>query len=300
MKLYLGIDVGGTKIELVVIDQNFKVLYRERVSTDADENADIVFSKIEGLYLSAVKKFSNYNLSIGIGIPGVISKKNGILSHSTILSHNGLKIKKYYDSIFKKNYAIENDANCFALAESILGAGKKHSTVFGLILGTGTGSGIIFHQEIYNGANNIAGELGHSIIEKNGELCFCGKKGCLNAYISGTGLENLIFKNTKKHISAKSFLSKNNFSKHDKILINTYLDYFTTAISNIILIHDPEVIVIGGGLSNSKILYEDNFDQIFKKLKPFEKLNTKIVKNKLGDSAGVIGAALLGAKIIKN
>lgn len=174
----------------------------------------------------------------------------------------------------------------------MLGAGRNKRFVFGVILGTGCGGGIFFNNQLWSGNNNLAGEWGHSIIDIDGPDCFCGKKGCINAFISGTALEKKIRHSLNELMTAKDFLNKKSYSPSEEKIIDEFILYFNLSISNIVNIIDPEVIVIGGGLSNFKKLY-NNIDNSQNKNKNL------IVKTMLGDTAGVIGAALLGSEFYK-
>ena len=188
---------------------------------------------------------------------------------------------------------IENDANCFALAESKIGAGKNYQVVFGIILGTGCGGGFVYENKLWPGLNGLAGEWGHSTIDINGSKCFCGKNGCINTLISGTGLENLLYKKTKKKKTAENFLKQVNYSIDEQELLNDFYNNFGRAIVNIINIIDPDVIVLGGGLSNHSMLYKKGIEKVILNSANNDQTITPIVKNLLGDSAGVLGAAIL-------
>jgi fructokinase len=294
MSIKIGIDLGGTKIEIAALDDYNKILYRDRIPTDAIKGQKKVFDNIKHLYNKTINFFDGETHSLGIGIPGFISKKSGLLYHSTIDCHNELNIRNHFDSLFQRNYVIENDANCFVFAEAILGSGKNYSNIFGLIIGTGCGAGIVINNQLIKGHNNLAGEVGHSIIKINGRKCFCGKKGCMNAYISGSALERSIRMNTKKNISAEMFFNKKKLNSIEYKIKNDYFEFLKTSIINIINIIDPEVIILGGGLSNLDEIYDEL--KFSNKNSCFENVNikTKILKNSLGDSSGVIGAALLG------
>jgi len=292
MKYHIGIDLGGTKIELVVINKHYEILFKERVFTESHKGLEHTLNQIKYLYLKTPKEFLDHNHSIGVGTPGSISLSGKIIN-STIPSHNGINLKRVIEKKLEQKIFLENDANCFVIAESFIGSAKNLSNVFGIILGTGCGGGLFIHNKLWSGINNFAGEWGHSTIEINGRDCFCGKKGCINAYISGSALENKIYQECKKKITAKVFLSKSKFSQNEKIILNEFIYYYCRSLSNIISILDPEAIVIGGGLSNFKGLYRNLIKKEISKIIG-RKIKTKILQNKLGDSSGVLGAALLG------
>ncbi|MEK6965171.1 MAG: ROK family protein, partial [Thermoproteota archaeon] len=186
---------------------------------------------------------------------------------------------------------MENDANCFAMAEAQLGAAKNYDIVFGVIMGTGVGGGIVINGKIHGGRSNIAGEWGHHIIRPNGNKCYCGKSGCVETYISGPALER-----RWKEITGKSqplpTIIENLSTTKAKEWKTEFLENFAIGLANVINILDPDVVVLGGGLSNIPFLYDEGKSLVYKNI--FSDLaDTPILKNKLGDSAGVIGASLL-------
>lgn len=293
-KFHIGIDLGGTKIESILLDSKYKILFRERVPTHAEKGSDYVVNQINNIYRKTLNLIQDQKHTLGIGTPGSICSETNLLRNSTIHSQNGLPLKSILQKKLKHEFIIENDANCFALAEALLGAGKGMNIVFGVIMGTGCGGGIVINKELLIGPSRLAGEWGHTIINPNGPKCFCGKKGCISEYISGTGIENLLFAKLKKKISSKKFFEKKIFTDKEKDVLKTFYKYFGMGLGNLINIIDPDVIILGGGLSNHPPLYTEGIKEIYKNVF-CENPSTPIVKNKLGDSAGVIGAALLGA-----
>ena len=200
------------------------------------------------------------------------------------------------DNLVHSKVSLENDANCFALAEAVLGAGKGNNVVFGVIMGTGVGGGIILNGKIHRGRHFIAGEWGHHVIVENGRECYCSNKGCVEAYISGPALEKRWMELTGEKKRMENIIPLSNNDKYRDILLKwkiEFLNHFGQALANIVNILDPDIIVLGGGLSNIDFLYEDGkqavYDHVFSDI-----IDTSIIKNKLGDSAGVFGAALLG------
>ena len=186
---------------------------------------------------------------------------------------------------------MENDANCFALAESSLGAGKGYNVIFGVILGTGVGGGIVINGSLHKGRTNIAGEWGHHTLHPNGRQCYCGKQGCVETYISGPALERRWFEITGKKESLQSATQNLSSGKAEQWK-NEFLENFGMALANVVDILDPDAIVLGGGVSNVSFLYDEGKKIVYEKV--FNDLvNTPILKNKLGDSAGVFGACLL-------
>ena len=186
---------------------------------------------------------------------------------------------------------MENDANCFAMAESTMGTAKEFDVVFGVIMGTGVGGGIVIDGKIHQGRTNIAGEWGHHTLHQNGNDCYCGKQGCVETYISGPALEKRWKELTGKSQNMPEIIQNIDNSKA-KQWKNEFLENFGFGLANVIDILDPDVIVLGGGLSNIDFLYTEGKNSVYHKV--FSDLvDTPILKNKLGDSAGVFGAALL-------
>jgi fructokinase len=210
-----------------------------------------------------------------------------VLKNSNTQCLIGKPIKKDIESIVGKEIKIDNDANCFSQAEAILGAGKGYNVVFGVIMGTGVGGGIVINGNVHKGHQSIAGEWGHSILHHGGHLCYCGKRGCVETYLSGPALEKSYTEFTGK----KKPLKEISANPHEEWKL-VFLDNFGMALSNVINILDPDVIILGGGVSNIDFLYTEGVSTV-EKFCFNTSLKTPIVKNKLGDSAGVFGAALL-------
>lgn len=202
---HIGIDLGGTKIEVAVLDSQDKILFRERLLTEAHLGSAHIFNQIHALYTKALVSIQNKTHSLGLGTPGSISKKTHLLKNSNTLCLNSLPLQSLLEDKLVHDILIENDANCFALAESIMGAGKGYPSVFGVIMGTGCGGGIVFDGKIRQGPQNIAGEWGHMVIDPQGYPCYCGANGCVESFISGGGLEKRIQDKTGKKLSAWRF-----------------------------------------------------------------------------------------------
>ena len=293
MAYRIGIDLGGTKIESAVLDSNNNILFRERIFTQSHLGSDHILNQINNIYKMATKSIKNEAHTLGIASPGSISKKTQLLRNSNTLCLNGLPLKLNIEEKLNKKIAIENDANCFALAEATLGAGKEYPCVFGVIMGTGCGGGFVFNKKLRKGPQLISGEWGHSTIDLSGPDCYCKKKGCVETYISGRGLEKIISKELGTKTSSSDFLNKDNFNEKEQLVLNNFYRYFGIAVSNVINVIDPDVIIIGGGLSNHDGLYGTGKREIYKNIFSNEQ-STPIIKNILGDSAGVIGAAIIG------
>ena len=289
----IGIDLGGTKIEAAILDTQNRVLFRERISTEATLGHDHILNQIHLIYKQACSHIENQPHSLGLGTPGSISLKTGLLKNSNTTCLNGQPLRKMLEQTLGRTLVIENDANCFALAEAILGAGKGYELVFGVILGTGCGGGIVIDGKIRKGPQSIAGEWGHMSIDPNRPLCYCGKKGCVETFISGGGLERQFQLLTKQTVSAEQILSLSlKGDPNAKSLIANWHRNTGRSLANVINVLDPSIIVMGGGLSNEPSLYKEGIEQV-RYFVFNDELTTPIIKNSLGDSAGVIGAALL-------
>jgi len=187
--LRFGIDLGGTKTEGVILAPEGRERLRERIPTDASGYASVL-TGIERLYLRLVRAADGAPHTLGIGTPGALSRRTGLLRNSNTTCLNGMPVARDLRARLGRDLAIENDANCFALAEALAGAGRGHRVVFGVILGTGCGGGIVIDGRVHGGLQSIAGEWGHTVIDPAGPACYCGARGCVETFISGSGLEN--------------------------------------------------------------------------------------------------------------
>ena len=284
----LGVDLGGTKTEAILLDDSLNVLERKRIPTPKDNYSEIVDS-ISNLVLEVSRNISDF--SLGICTPGAISKKTGLIKNSNTQCLIGKTLKEDLEKQLKKNIAMENDANCFVMAESKMGVTKNFEFVFGVIMGTGVGGGITINGKLHTGRTNIAGEWGHHTLHRNGNSCYCGKTGCVETYISGPALEQQWKLLSGESKSMPEILS-NLDNEIGKTWKDEFLENFGYGIANVVDILDPDAIVLGGGLSNIDFLYTEGkksvYDKVFSDL-----VETPILKNELGDSAGVFGAALL-------
>ena len=292
----IGVDLGGTKTEVVVVS-NHNILLRNRFSTPQEQGYSAILNAINDGIQSAIKE-CNLSLDdfdhIGIGTPGSLNPKTGILRNSNTLCMNGQPLKVDLEKVLGKSVIIENDANCFALAEQLLGAGKGHRVVFGVIIGTGAGGGIVVEGKVITGAQSIAGEWGHNVVDQNGPDCYCGKRGCVERMISGSGIQKSYLLATGQKLSAQEIFDKAGIGQDD-ICINLkeqFLENFGRGLAQVINILDPDVIVLGGGLSNVDFVYTEGVKRVLKYVFSTTP-EANIVKNELGDSAGVFGAALL-------
>jgi len=284
----IGVDLGGTKTEIIVLDENLNVVERKRVSTPQNNYNEIIHT-IETLVSEVSQNISDF--SLGICCPGSISKQTGLIKNSNTQCLIGKSLKKDLEHKLQKTISIENDANCFTLSESKMGAGIGFNLVFGVILGTGVGGGIVINNILHCGRTNIAGEWGHHTLHQNGNSCYCGKSGCVETYISGPSLEKRWNKITGLTQSMPEII--NNFDYAiGKQWKDEFLENFGYGLANVIDILDPDAIILGGGLSNIDFLYTEGTKSIYSKVFS-DIVETPILKNKLGDSSGVFGAALL-------
>lgn len=296
MMYMIGIDLGGTKIESVLFDKNFNELERVRVETQQHDGYSAILKRIKEACKKLTKGEDLSTCTIGVGTPGSIGRANGTIRYSNIQCVNGKRLNRDLTELLGQAVVIENDANCFALAEALEGAGKERKTVFGMVLGTGCGGGLVINNDLIQGVNGIAGEWGHSVFDPLGPNCYCGRKGCVERYLSGSALENRYAQITKRRVSLVEIVAA---AESDEIeareVISCFLDVFSRATANIISVLDPDVIVIGGGLSHISALYDHAVPKICDWIMGGS-VNTEIVQNVLGADSGVIGAAILGAR----
>ena len=293
MTLRFGIDLGGTKTEGVILDAGGSELVRERVPTDAS-GYEPVLGGIEQLYRRMARAADSAPHTLGIGTPGAVSRRSGLLKNSNTTCLNGMPLAHDLRVRLGRELAIENDANCFALAEALHGAGRGHRVVFGVIMGTGCGGGIVIDGKVHGGLQSIAGEWGHTVIDHAGPPCYCGARGCVETFISGSGLENRYAERTRARRPVDEIVAA--WRAGDAAATATmdeFLARFGQALANLIAVLDPDVVVLGGGLSNIDELYTRGVEEVRQRVFS-DSLDTPIVKHRLGDSAGVIGAALVG------
>ncbi len=286
----IGIDLGGTKIEGILTDENYKTITRKRIPTNQEEGYNSILESIKNLILKLVEE-SNDKVSIGVCTPGALSLSSGLIKNSNTQCLIGKDLKNDLKNILHYNVSIENDANCFALAEAKLGAGKNSNLVFGVIMGTGVGGGIIIDGKIHHGRTNIAGEWGHHCLHPEGNICYCGNKGCVETYISGPALEKKWSNLTNQNQLLPEIIKSSdnpNFLNWKR----SFLDDFGLSLANVIDILDPDMIILGGGVSNIDFLYDEGKNSIYEKVFS-DIVDTPITKNELGDSAGVFGACML-------
>ena len=290
----IGMDLGGTKIEGVVLGEQGQELFRKRSETQRELGYHHILNRIRELYDELAAHIQRQPHTFGIGTPGTVSPRTGLLKNSNTVCMNSQPVKSDLENLLGRKIEIQNDANCFAMAEALHGAARGKKLVFGVIMGTGCGGGIVHNGEIITGPQGIAGEWGHMSIDPNGPQCFCGQRGCVETLISGGGIEARY---------AEQFGAKKSFREIEKdfyagepqavAFMKIFFRNFGRALANLIDVLDPDVIVLGGGVSKFDALYTEGVAQVAE-LVFSDSLETPIVKNQLGDSAGVIGAALIG------
>jgi fructokinase len=290
----IGIDLGGTKIEGVVLDPQGKEIIRKRIPTEREKGYQHILNRLKSIHDELVATVSGQPTTFGIGTPGALSPRTGLLKNSNTVCMNGQPVKTDLEKLLGRKIEIQNDANCFAMAEALLGAGKGKNLVFGVIIGTGCGGGIVYKGEVFNGKQAIAGEWGHMSIDPSGPLCFCGQRGCTETYISGGGLENRYAEKYGVRRPLKDVVGEYVAGDPRAVeFMGEFFDRFGRAIANLIDILDPDIVVLGGGVSNVPAVYTEGVAAV-KKYVFNDELETPIVKHHLGDSAGVLGAALVG------
>lgn len=291
----IGIDLGGTKIEIAVLAPDGTERLRHRIPTPHRDYEGTLHA-IAGLVRDAESQLG-VTATVGIGIPGVISPATGLVKNANSTTLNGHKFDQDIVRVLGRDVRVENDANCFALSEAVDGAGTGHRLVFGIILGTGCGGGIVVDGKVHRGPHGVAGEWGHNPLpwpnpdEYPGPQCWCGQKGCLETWVAGPALArdcdgpNAL---DASHIPARAAAG----DKQAQAALDRHLDRLARGLAAMINLLDPDVIVLGGGLSNMPHLYAD-----LPKLLPrhvfSDTIATPILPAKHGDSSGVRGAAWL-------
>jgi fructokinase len=293
----IGIDLGGTKIEAVALGDEGEELFRCRVPTPAGDY-EATLRAIAGL-VSSVEERIGQRGSVGIGTPGAISPRTGFIKNSNSIVLNGRPLDRDLAAMLGRSLRIENDANCFALSEAVDGAARDASVVFGVILGTGVGAGIVIDKRLVSGRNRIAGEWGHNPLpwpraeEWPGPPCYCGKTGCIETFLSGAGLAREFRLRTGRDLTANDIASGAAAGDSAAVAVmETYEDRLARGLAHVINIVDPDLIVLGGGLSNIAGLYQ-KVPAIIQRFVFSDGVETPVVQAMHGDSSGVRGAAWL-------
>ncbi|HOA00333.1 ROK family protein [Ruminococcus sp.] len=314
MKYYVGIDLGGTNIVAGVVDEEYNIIAKASTKTNCPRPEKEIADDMARMAIEAVKnaKLTMDQIEwIGVGTPGIANSETGIIEYSNNLGFKDTPMVKYIQETIDKPVFIENDANAAAYGEFVAGAAKGAKNAVCITLGTGVGGGIIIDGRIYSGSNFAGAEIGHTVIEVDGAQCSCGRKGCFEAYSSATGLIRMTKEAIAEHpdcIMAQSEKEKGKVTartsfdcmragdKYAKAVVDKYIKYLAAGITNTINIFQPDILCIGGGVCNegdplllpmkelvAKEVYTRNSEK-----------NTEIVIAKLGNDAGIIGAAFLG------
>lgn len=293
--LRIGIDLGGTKTEGIVMDDAGTIITRERRPTPQADGYPVILENIRAL-VNELERRAGAACRVGIGTPGSISSRTGLLKNSNTVCLNGKPLKQDLERLLGRELRIANDANCFALSEALDGAGQGHGVVFGVILGTGVGGGIVVNGQLLAGAQHIAGEWGHNVLEADGPPCYCGKHGCVETFLSGPGLaRDHAAHGGDASLDAQAIVARATAGDGlAESAIRRYLDRFARALSVVVNILDPDAIVLGGGMSNIERLYTEGHERLVTQVFNDE-LRTRLFKNLHGDSSGVRGAAQLWA-----
>jgi fructokinase len=296
--LRIGIDLGGTKTEGVVMDASGNILFRERRPTPAAQGYEAVLHNIRDI-VHHLEAQTGARCTVGVGTPGAVSTRTGTLKNSNTACLIGKPIRDDLEKSLDRPVRIANDANCFALSEALDGAGKGESVVFGVIMGTGVGGGTVVNGQLIEGLQHIAGEWGHNVLEADGPECYCGRRGCVETFLSGSGLaREYVTHGGRAGLDAKAIVAAATSACGPRLdpiaesAMQRYLDRFGRALAVVINILDPHVIVLGGGMSNIKRLYTEGREHVARHVFNDE-LRTKILPNVHGDSSGVRGAAQL-------
>ena len=295
----LGIDLGGTKTESILLAPHGRTVNRERRPTPRHEDAGVEYKAILNQVVEMIRASRNRTgdpspCTVGIGIPGTIDPRTARVQNANTTSLIGRPFQKDLERALGQPVAMENDANCFTLAESLNGAGKGYGLVFGVIMGTGCGGGICINGRIHSGRHRIAGEWGHFGVDPAGAPCYCGKRGCVETKISGGGVEKAYHRLFDRPLKMEQITR--GYRDGDALcraVFEQFLEDFGRCLGGLISILDPDAVVLGGGLSNIDELYTTGLDRV-RAYAFHEHIETPILKNKLGDSAGVFGAAWRG------
>lgn len=315
---YIGIDVGGTNLKSGLVDEQGNILATQKIKiASVSDQASLAWTLVS--MTQELAKTAGVTLdkvaSVGLGVPGTVDIHSGSIMYTCNLPLRNVPIRKLFHGYLSMPLYVENDANCAALAEYFVGAGRNSKRFVTVTLGTGIGGGIVHNGKIYHGANGMAGEVGHMSIALNGEPCPCGRRGCWERYASASALKRLtsrimaenpgsileqVVQENDGHVSGQSaFIAARRGDSVGQLVCDTYIDYLTAGIVNVINIFQPDTLAIGGGVSNEAdeqllIPLQKRVQQESIPCSP-DKM-TKVVKAELGSRAGIIGAALLGKK----
>jgi fructokinase len=298
MTIRIGIDLGGTKIEALALDGSGATLYRQRLSAPQGDYRATV-EAVAGL-VEKVEATVGLRGAVGVGIPGALSPGTGLVKHANSTWMIGQPFERDLSARLKRPIRLANDADCFALSEAADGAGAGAYSVFGAILGTGVGGGIVIDGRLLTGPNAIAGEWGHNPLpwprddERPGPPCYCGKTGCVETFLSGPGLASDYAQAVGRRLSGNELGRRISVGEPPALeALERYVDRLARALATVINLIDPHVIVLGGGVSNLDALYQLVPPRLARYVFSNEPIVTRIVRAQHGDSSGVRGAAWL-------
>jgi fructokinase len=297
----IGIDLGGTKIEGIALDGSEEVA-RLRIDTPRGDYGATI--EAVAAVVAALEKRCGTRGSVGVGIPGTQSPETGLVKNANSVWLIGRPLQADLEAALGRPIRVANDANCFAVSEAVDGAGAGAEVVFGVIVGTGTGSGIVVRGEVLTGANGIAGEWGHNPLpspaddERPGPQCYCGRNGCIETFLSGPGLQGDYERRAGTHLAAPAIVAAAAAGDCQALsALERYESRMARALAGIINILDPDVIVLGGGMSNIERLYEHVptlwTPHVFAAASGQEAVRTRLARARHGDASGVRGAAWL-------
>jgi fructokinase len=297
-----GIDLGGTKVEGVILKsaEDPQVLFRDRFPTESERGYEHIQEQIKKVIEKMESAMGPRPGKIGIGTPGTIDPPTGTMKNCNTTCLNGMPLKADLEKKLGVRLFMANDANCFALAEANMGAAKekypKAKVVFGIIVGTGVGGGVVVDGKVINGLQGIGGEWGHNFLDDSGGLCYCGKTGCVEQVFSGPALEKYyaLISGTRKNLKEIYTAHLAGNDAYAKRTMERLTHFFGVALSVVINILDPDVVVVGGGVGNIDLIYTEGMESLRKNIFN-NRLDTPVLRPKLGDSAGVFGAAFLAA-----
>jgi len=292
----IGIDLGGTKTESILLDPSGVALSRERRATPLAEGYHAILASLAGMVRDAASLVpAGVGYSVGIGIPGSIDASTGLVRNANSVCLIGQPFSSDLERLLGRPVRVRNDADCFTLAECRMGAGAGYGLVFGVIMGTGCGGGIFMGGEVREGPHRICGEWGHLSVDPRGALCYCGNRGCVETKISGSGVEAAFRSRYGESLRMDQIVAgARSGEPRCRAAFDAFLDDFGRSLGGVISILDPDAVVLGGGLSNIEELYGAGLERV-RHYAFHGDLRTPVLRNQLGDSAGVFGAAWIGA-----
>ena len=288
----IGVDLGGTKIEAVVLDNRGNVLVRRRVSTPAGDYEGTLGAVVR--LVGGLESDVGTTGTVGIGTPGSISPFSGLMRNSNSVALNGRRLDRDLATALDREVRLANDADCFALSEAVSGAGRGDRTVFGVILGTGVGGGLVIGERVQVGPNRVTGEWGHNPLpgQAGSRSCYCGRSACIECYLSGPAVAAEYRRESGIDLTAEQVMERVGEDPLARSILDRYVARLARALAGVVNILDPDVIVLGGGLSNVDELY-DAVPRLWGEWIFSDGVATRLAKNHHGDSGGVLGAAWL-------